>query len=234
MAYCRNRFELSAISHQPSAAHSTTSRQQTCEVDLFSFLTKGPPWDEVTYWTLDLETAGLRPTDPILSMGMVPIRGGVICYGERFYTLVQPKGLDKLSTEGIQAHQIVPSELEQAPPLAQTIAEFEARVGPQDVLLMHFAQVDVGFLRRAFKELNKPWPKPRVVDTAVLLSNLTQRRRQLEPYARALPSGLGAARAEFGLPGHLEHHALWDALATAELFLVLRARLGAKTLQALG
>ncbi|MDX2003884.1 MAG: 3'-5' exonuclease [Meiothermus sp.] len=200
---------------------------------MFGFLSKSPPWDEVNYWALDLETGGLQPADPILSLGMVPLRGGVICFGEHFYTLVRPKNFETLSTEGIRAHQIVPAELEQAPPLAHAIAEFEARVGPQDVLLLHFAQVDVGFLKRAFGELGKPWPRHRVVDTAVLLANLTRRTRQLEPYARALPAGLGEARAALSLPGHLEHHALWDALATAELFLVLRARLGARTLQAL-
>lgn len=200
---------------------------------MFGLLAKSPPWDAVTYWALDLETAGLQPSDPILSLGMLPIRGGVICFGEHFYTLVRPEGLAHLSTEGIQAHHIVPSELEQAPSLAQAIEQFEARVGPQDVLLLHFAQVDIGFLRRAFKALGKPWPKLKVVDTAVLLGSLTQRQRQLEPYAKALPSGLGEARAVFGLPPHLEHHALWDALATMEMFLVLRARLGAKTLSSL-
>ena len=38
-----------------------------------------PPWDAVTYWALDLETGGLDPRhDPILSVGMVPVRSGGI------------------------------------------------------------------------------------------------------------------------------------------------------------
>ena len=41
-----------------------------------------PPWDSALYWALDLETSGLETErDEILSIGMVPIRGGVIHYG---------------------------------------------------------------------------------------------------------------------------------------------------------
>ena len=64
-----------------------------------------PPWDEVVYWALDLETTGLHPdTDHIISVGMVPIRGGVIRYGERFASFVRPPDNEGLSTEGLAAH----------------------------------------------------------------------------------------------------------------------------------
>ena len=47
------------------------------------------PWDEVTYMALDLETTGLDPhRDRILSVGMVPLSGGLIRWGDRRYTLV--------------------------------------------------------------------------------------------------------------------------------------------------
>jgi DNA polymerase III subunit epsilon len=39
------------------------------------------------------------------------------------------------------------------------------------------------------------------------------------------------ARRELGLPEYPRHHALTDALAAAELFLVLRGKLGARTLR---
>ena len=51
-----------------------------------------PPWDAVTYWALDLETGGLDPrSDPILSVGMVPIRAGGIRLGEAWSSLVRPE-----------------------------------------------------------------------------------------------------------------------------------------------
>ena len=41
-------------------------------------LRRSPDWADVVYWALDLETGGLSPgRDPILAVGMVPIRDGV-------------------------------------------------------------------------------------------------------------------------------------------------------------
>lgn len=196
------------------------------------FFQPSPPWDSLTYWALDLETSGLKAADQILSVGLVPIRQGVISYGEHYYSLVRPTNPQGLSAQGIQAHHIRPSELEGAPALAEVVAEVERRVSI-GVLLLHYASVDVGFLQRAYKSLGRPWPRPKVVDTVALLSRLSERQRQLEPFAKPLPTGLAEARTRFGLPPHLEHHALYDALATAELFLLLRSRLGAKTLRQL-
>lgn len=191
-----------------------------------------PAWNTPTYWALDLETSGLSPTDQILSVGMVPIRRGIIRYGERFYSLVRPQAGLPLSHEGIQAHHIVPAELEAAPPLAEVLETIHPHLG-EGILLLHYAALDLGFLQRACRRLRRPWPRPRVLDTTRLIARLQQRQHQLEPYSRPLPTGLAEARAHFGLPPHLEHHALYDALATAELFLLLRSRLGAKTLRQL-
>jgi DNA polymerase-3 subunit epsilon len=193
---------------------------------------KSPAWDEVNYWALDLETSGLSPSDQILSVGMVPIRQGIIEYGSRYYSLVRPTRPEALSVEGIRAHHILPNELDDAPTLPSVLEAIQQRIS-NDVLLLHFSSVDLGFLQRSFKALGRPWAKPLVVDTVVLLAKLTERRRQLEPHAKPFPTGLAAARATFGLPGHLEHHALWDALATAELFLILRNKLSARTLRQL-
>ncbi len=193
---------------------------------------KSPAWNEVNYWALDLETSGLEPSDQILSVGMVPIRGGVIEFGAHYYSLVRPARPEVLSVEGIKAHHILPGELETAPPLVQVLDEVHRRIN-RDVLVLHFSSIDLGFLKQSCRALGRPWTKPLVVDTAVLLARLNERRRQLEPYSQPYPSALGAARAIFGLPGHLEHHALWDALATAELFLALRHRLQAQTLHQL-
>jgi len=193
---------------------------------------KSPAWDMVNYWALDLETSGLSPTDQILSVGMVPIRNGVIEFGEHFYSLVRPAHLEALSVEGIEAHHLLPCELEAAPALPEVLDEVEQRIG-QDVLLLHFGSIDLGFLRQSYKALRRPWIKPVVVDTAMLLTRLSERRRRLEPHSKPYPYGLRSARTRLGLPPHLEHHALWDALATAELFLVLRHQLQAQTLHQL-
>ncbi len=166
-----------------------------------------PPWDAAFYHALDLETSGLDPrADEILSLAMVPIRGGVIRFGEHFSSLVRPADPAGLSQEGLRAHHLLPAELAVAPPIGELLGEVDRRLR-EGVLVLHHAPLDLGFLRQAYRRQGRRWPRPR-------------------PRA-ALP----AARAALGLPPYPNHDALVDALATAELFLVLRARLRAERLR---
>ena len=197
------------------------------------WLRRSPPWDEPTYWALDLETSGVEPgRDQILSVGMVPLRRGAIVWGERFYSLVRPATFEGLTEAAIAVHQILPTELRTAPPLGEVLPQVLERLAG-NLLLVHHARLDVRFLRTACKRLRRRWPRPPVVDTRDLVARLDDRRRRLAPYAEPLPRGLGSLRELFGLPVYDYHHALEDALATAELFLVLRARLGALRLREL-
>ena len=187
------------------------------------------PWDGVTFWALDLETTGLDPQhDRILSVGMVPVREGLIRWGDRHYTLVQSPG--KTSESGaLGVHQILPGDTASAPKEEEVLTFVFDRID-NAVLLVHHAPIDIRFLRAAARRVHHRWPAPRVVDTVRLLGRLELRMERLEPYPPALPRGLDGARKALGLPGHCAHHALADALATAELFLALRNRLDARTL----
>lgn len=197
---------------------------------LLSRLRASPPWDEVVYWALDLETSGLRPrTDEILAVGMVPIRGGSICWGERFRSLARPRDPALLSSEGIKAHHILPGELEGAPPVEVLLDEIDRRLGG-DVLLVHFAAIDLAFLERAHKAAGRRFSRPTVVDTVELLARLSQRDYFLSESPAEPITRLDEARRHLALPPHRAHDALSDALATAELFLALRSRLHAKRL----
>jgi DNA polymerase-3 subunit epsilon len=186
-----------------------------------------PPWDEVTYWALDLETTGVDPRSAaVLSVGMVPVREGAVRWGERFYQLVRPPDLERLTSSSIEVHHILPDELPGAPEMAAVLPEIERRLA-EGALLVHFGRLDAAVLARDYRAAGRRWPRPPVVDTVRLLSRLDHRHRLLDPAARSLPTDLSRARAELGLPAHLAHHALYDALATAELMLVLRDRLEA-------
>jgi DNA polymerase-3 subunit epsilon len=194
---------------------------------------RSPPWDEVVYCALDLETSGLRPRDDeILSVAAIPIRGGVIRYGERFASAVRPPDPQHLSLAGLRAHHLLPGDLAGAPSLPELLHLLDARLRA-GVLVLHHAPLDLGFLRRAYRRAGARWPRPPVVDTVTLLQRLERRRQFLHPHPTPLPKALGAARASLGLAAHHEHNALADALATAELFLVLRARLGIERLRGL-
>jgi DNA polymerase-3 subunit epsilon len=175
---------------------------------------------------LDLETTGLDPQrDSILSAGWVPIRDGVIRWGERRYHLVQPEGPSSADDwDAVKIHGLLPDELSSALPLPQLVSELAELLGER-VLVVHWRRLDLGILRRVFRQQGTPWPEPRVVDTIDLLRRVDHRRSLTEPFARATPTQLAEARRQLGLPPHAEHHALYDALATAELYLVLRSRL---------
>jgi DNA polymerase-3 subunit epsilon len=192
-----------------------------------------PPWDSVVYWALDLETGGLDPRrDAILAVGMVPIREGGIRLGEAFATLVRPELADGFDPGSIQAHQLVPGEVAGAPGLIDVLGEIDQRIR-EGALLVHQAAMDVAFLRRAYRRVGLRWPDPPVVDTVGLLLKAAKRARFVQPDAQDQEPDLNlvAARRRLGLPDYGQHDALTDAIAAAELFLVLRRQLAARRLR---
>jgi DNA polymerase-3 subunit epsilon len=192
-----------------------------------------PPWESVTYWALDLETGGLDPRhDPILSVGMVPIRAGGIRLGEAYASLVRPADSAEIDPSSIRAHHLVPGDVRDAPPLEAVLEEIHRRLG-EGALLVHQAALDVGFLRRAYKRCGMRWPDPPVVDTVALLIKAAKRARFVDPDAPEHEPELNLllARRRHGLPDYGQHDALIDAIAAAELFLVLRRRIAAKRLR---
>lgn len=192
---------------------------------------RSPLWRDVVFWALDLEATGLDPQcAEVLSIGMVPIRHGAIHWGERWYRLVKPTRAESAATEAIVVHGILPGELDDAASFSDLIPEVAGRLEGA-ALLVHWGRLDVTLLKRAFSAAGRSWPRPPVVDTVGLLAKLDRRRRLIEPAPKPTPTQLGQARAALGLPPHVEHHALYDALATAELMLALRARLGLRRLR---
>ena len=200
---------------------------------LSGLLRRSPRWDETTFWALDLETEGLSPArDAVLSVGMVPLRGGVIRAGEAYHTLVRPPSERRPDAGALGAHHLRPLDTRDAPSLGEVLPEIAARIA-EGALLLHHAPIDLGFLRRAFKLHGRPWPRPPVVDTVRLLYRLADRQRFLGGGGEEPELNLFAARAQFGLPTYPPHDALTDAIATAELFLALQVRLGARRLSQL-
>jgi DNA polymerase-3 subunit epsilon len=196
-------------------------------------LLSSPPWDSVTYWALDLETGGLDPgKDPIIAVGMLPVRAGRIRLGESFRTLVRPGGRRRIDPESVRAHQLVLGEMKDAPTIDDVLPVVERRLRG-NVLLVHQRAIDVAFLQEACRRTGVKWPGPKVVDTVDLLLKAAKRARIASP---DLPNdrpvlNLSQAREARGLPPYPAHDALTDAIATAELFLVLRHELGARTLR---
>jgi DNA polymerase III subunit epsilon len=190
-----------------------------------------PPWETVTFWALDLETGGLDPSiHPILAIGMVPIRAGSVRLAEGWQTLVRPDG--PVDPRSIRAHGLLEADVADAPAIEAVLPELDRRLR-EGALLVHERTLDVAFLRRAWRRAGARWPAPPVVDTVALLLRAERRARILRPeLANEEPVvNLASARRRHGLPDYPAHDALTDAVATAELFLVLRHRLDARRLR---
>ncbi|MBK9516474.1 MAG: 3'-5' exonuclease [Anaeromyxobacter sp.] len=193
-----------------------------------------PAWDSVVYWSLDIETGGLdAKRDPILAVGMLPVRAGILRLGEAYQSLIRPEAGRVIKPESVRAHQLVQGEVDAAPALGDVLLEVDRRLR-EGALLVHHQAIDVVFLKRAYARLGRTWPKPPVVDTVELIHKLDRKTRFIRP-ADAQPdvpsTNLSETRRRHGLPDYQAHDALTDAIATAELFLVLREALHAKTLR---
>jgi DNA polymerase-3 subunit epsilon len=186
------------------------------------------PWDDVECWVLDLEMSGLDPAGGhVMAAGMVPVRGRAIRVGEGYATLVRTTG--PLDMSGVAAHQLLPDQAAAAPALEEVVAEIDRRLDGA-VLVVHAAEIDLPFLRRAYRDCGRAWPDTPVVDTLQLMRRHERHRLVDEPLEAAVPARLSEARARLGLPHHDAHDAFADAVATAELLLVLAYRLRARTL----
>lgn len=185
------------------------------------FPTANLPLTALPLLAIDLETTGLDPTDDrILSIGFVPVDGDSIVLSGAQHVLICP---DEASSVGASAtfHGITDDALTAGMSLREALEITLAALQGQ-VLLAHYAQVEVEFITRACQQVFGAAPVFPVADTMQLGHDLVLHRHG------AVPRGslrLWALRRSFGLPTYKAHHALGDALACAELYLALAAEL---------
>ena len=160
---------------------------------------------------VDLETSGLNlQRDHLLAIGAVVIEDGAIDLSQQFEcTLRQPGHRAGPST---LIHGIAPSAVAAGREPDEALLDFMAFVGDSPLLAFH-APFDQHMLERALREtlgyrLTHPF-----LDAAVLAPLLYP---EAPPY-RGLDEWLG----HFRLQASERHHASADALATAELALIL-------------
>ena len=108
-----------------------------------------------------------------------------------------------------------------SPIIDEVLPEFITFCGLEDeaVLVAHNAPFDIGFLKAAAKELEHPWPKYEVIDTARLA-------RQLLTRDEVINCKLGTLAAFFNTEVTPTHRALDDAQTTTEVMHRLFERLG--------
>jgi len=178
------------------------------------------PWDTTEIVSLDFETTGLDSTsDQILSYGKVNIRRGLIRLGTVRHQLIQAE--KDIPESSAVIHHITDDQASGGISLQQAIPELLQLLAGK-VMLVHFNQIEQGFLNAACQKFyGSPFLIP-IIDTLALAQRvLSHRNHAIEPHRLRLFN----LRDDFKLPNYKAHNALLDSLTTAELFLVLEAEI---------
>ncbi|NVK71830.1 MAG: 3'-5' exonuclease [Oceanospirillaceae bacterium] len=163
---------------------------------------------------LDLETTGLDPSqDEIISLGLIPLTNKTIrCQGAQYW-MAKPER--SLNAESVTIHEITHTELAEAPRLHAILDEILVALAHQ-VVVVHCVAIERQFLLEAsMKIYGYPLYFP-VLDTMDI-----ERQATFKPWWKRFgkqPSlRLDACRQRYKLPRYKAHHALTDALSSAEL-----------------
>jgi DNA polymerase III subunit epsilon len=178
------------------------------------------PWRSVDVAVIDLETTGLDPeVDAIVSFGIVPITRGVVRLDRAVYRVIDPGR--PLPPDVVAIHGIRPRDLQGAASLDDVVSELRAALDGH-VVVAWTSWVESAFLARALGGSATAWSR-RIVDVR-RLAMLVDHLEGVHP-SPAVSEPLPATAQRFGVPPDREHHALWDAFVTAQLFVVVATRL---------
>jgi DNA polymerase III subunit epsilon len=176
-------------------------------------------WRDASWCALDLELTGLDPRrNDIIAVGAVPIEDGRVVLGKAVYTLVRTARRSELGA--ILVHKLRLADLRDAPPLGHA-TELVLEVLAGRVPVFHTAAVERSFLGPLLRRRRVRLPA--AADTEVL------GRRWLAQRDGEAPSSVTLERlaAVLGQPRETPHHALADALTTANAFIALASHLEA-------
>ncbi len=181
------------------------------------------PLDQAPLMAMDVETTGLNPArDGIVSIGILPMTLNRIEASRAKHWIVQPHV--PMADASIALHGITHSQVADAPKLIDILAPLlEAIAG--HVLVVHCRAIERSFLNNALtRMINEPIEMP-MIDTMDLEARLYRNqpmpgwwdrwfhKKTIKPVSIRLAD----SRARYGLPFYKPHHAVTDALATAEL-----------------
>jgi DNA polymerase-3 subunit epsilon len=179
------------------------------------------PLSAVPLMGLDVETTGLDPVkDGIVSIGLVPMSLEKIRSSASRHWIVKPRAI--LAEESVTIHGITDSQVQVAPDLSEILAEVLGYMAGH-VLVVHCRDIERQFLNSALLARIGEGIEFPVIDTMELEARLYRgKRKSLLDWllGRQPPQTsirLAPSRARYGLPRYRLHHALTDALASAEL-----------------
>ncbi|HET9249158.1 MAG TPA: 3'-5' exonuclease [Actinomycetota bacterium] len=176
------------------------------------------PWRRLELVALDFEATGLDfARDTIVSFGVVPMRDGRVDVGDAVYELVDPGDVIP-SPESVTVHGLRPVDLRGAKGLDAARNALAPLIAGR-FLVTWAGMVEAGFLDVLYGGGVRSWLR-RCIDARELMFALED-----DP---PVPFTLTAVAEVLGVPVASPHHALDDALVTAQVFLIAATRLEAR------
>jgi len=172
---------------------------------------------------IDLETTGLDPEkDEILSIGLVHIEDWGIRLDTSWHSIVRVD--QAIPGESAVIHQITDDQAAAATPLEELLPEVLRRLAGKP-MLVHYSPIEQNFLSAACQKLYGAPFVATIIDTLEIAQRTFERRNHtIQPGDLRLFN----LRPRYNLPQYKAHNALYDALATAEVFLALADNLYAE------
>ena len=193
--------------------------------DFYETPAPGPdtPLSELPLLAVDVETTGLNPAkDRILSIGWVPLDGLAISLGGAHYRVIKPEGGQESVGESATIHGLTDDDVAAGEALETVLAG--------RAMLVHYEPIEREFLTHACRRCFGSGLKVPMVDTLEIEKRHMQR---MATFPRGEDLRLPRIRQRYGLPRYRSHNAATDALATAELYLVLADKGRGSTLKSM-
>lgn len=175
--------------------------------------------EDITFLAMDFETTGLdSKQDGIITIGTVPFNLNRIFLKQARHWTVRPR--QQLAEESVIIHGITHSDILDAPDLIEIYDQVLEQMAGK-VMAVHYQRIEREFFDQALKDrINEGIEFP-VVDTMHLETTYQQQANGgfIKSLFGKKPESvrLGTSRMRYGLPNYTPHHALTDAVATAEL-----------------
>lgn len=182
--------------------------------------------NNMTFTVVDFETSGLNPeSDHIVSIGWVHIiKNTIKLSSAQHYIINEPTVESSLSEHpevdhtARSLHHILPEQQKTGISIEKAMERFFTSL-PNSILIVHGATIEQRFLEQFFLSHQLPTLPIIWLDTLRIEQNTIQHNRYQRDFR------LFSLRRQYKLPNYPAHHALVDAIATAELFLAQRKRL---------
>ncbi|MBN9653607.1 3'-5' exonuclease [Halobacillus sp. GSS1] len=168
---------------------------------------------DLDYTIFDLETTGFLPEigHEIISIGAIRLQGLHACRMEKFHQVIRP--IRPVNKQTLRLTGLSRDRLDNASPFIEGFQNF-MQFSEGSVLVAHPAKFDMRFLKAMLRRWKLPDYEPHVIDSQLMAQWLLPNvRHQLDPLLKYV-----------GIDKRERHHALNDAIMTAELFRYLLSK----------